>query len=59
MAKTDVTLPPDRAEQRQPTEISAEIVRQVADRVYALWQRDLQVARERVRHTSAGRHWRR
>lgn len=34
---------------KETTEITPELVRQVAEKVYALWLRDLKLARERKR----------
>ena len=39
----------DEQAQPQETKITPELVRQVADKVYALWLQDLKIMRERKR----------
>ena len=39
----------EREATAEPVEITPELVRQVAEKVYALWLQDLKVARERRR----------
>ena len=41
--------------QQQP--LSAELVRKVAERVYQLWLRDLQISAERQKGTRTSKNW--
>jgi hypothetical protein len=38
--------------------VTPELIRQVADKVYALWRRDLQIEKERAWETRPSNQWR-
>jgi hypothetical protein len=44
------TQPTNQSEQAEKGKLTPELVRRVADKVYALWQRDMTVERERKRY---------
>jgi hypothetical protein len=62
MSETNQTTHPKQSHASsgsgKTTKITPELVQQVADKVYALWRRDLQIEKERAYETQPSNRWR-